>query len=161
MTTPPSPHFDRPNRIPWPPILLAGVVGAAFALQSLVPISWPGLDDASARLVGLGIGVAGLLLTVWAIATLVRNNTTVMPDKAARHLVTGGPYAWRRNPIYLGEIMMLLGAAELTKNVWFVAMAGVFGMLVTVFAIRPEEQHLEARFGEDWRDYASRTRALL
>ena len=84
-----------------------------------------------------------------------------MPHQAVSHLVTSGPYAWRRNPIYLGEIMMLLGIAELTKNIWFVAFAFVFGGLITWLAILPEERHLEAKFGDAWRAYAQNTRRML
>jgi protein-S-isoprenylcysteine O-methyltransferase Ste14 len=161
MTQSLDPSFERPNRIPWPPVLLVGVIAAAIGLRRLLPLTWPGVDDAAARSVGLGIGVVGLFLTVWAVITLMRHKTTVMPDQAATQLVTSGPFAFRRNPIYLGEILMLFGVAELTKNIWFVPMGLLFGALVTWLAILPEERHLEARFGEAWRDYASRTRRLL
>jgi protein-S-isoprenylcysteine O-methyltransferase Ste14 len=140
MTQSLDPSFERPNRIPWPPVLLVGVIAAAIGLRRLLPLTWPGVDDAAARSVGLGIGVVGLFLTVWAVITLMRHKTTVMPDQAATQLV---------------------GVAELTKNIWFVPMGLLFGALVTWLAILPEERHLEARFGEAWRDYASRTRRLL
>ena len=57
--------------------------------------------------------------------------------------------------------MILLGAAELTKNIWFVVCAALFAILVTVLAILPEERHLEARFGDDYREYKSRSRRWL
>ncbi len=161
MTETPHTSHDRPNRVPWPPILLLAVIGAAIVLGRLVPLRWPGIDDTGAHVVGLGIGLAGLFLTAWAVMTLFKHNTTVMPDQAATHLVTTGPFAWRRNPIYLGEILMLMGIAELTKNIWFVPLAVLFGALVTWLAILPEEHHLEARFGDAWRNYAGRTRRLL
>lgn len=156
-----DPSFDRPNRWPWPPILLAGLVAAAIGLGRAAPLAWPGVDDEAGRAVGLGIGVAGLLLLLWSARTLMRHNTTVLPDQPATHLVTTGPYAWRRNPIYLADSLILFGVAELTKNIWFVAAAILFGVLVTWLAILPEERHLEARFGDAWRDYAARTRRLL
>jgi protein-S-isoprenylcysteine O-methyltransferase Ste14 len=151
----------RPSSIPWPPILLALVIAGAIAVQRNLPIDWPGIDDTPARIVGLGIGAMGAGLTAWAVFTLVRHNTTVMPHHGVSALVTSGPFAWRRNPIYLGEIMMLMGLAELTKNVWFAAFALVFAALVTWLAILPEERHLEAKFGDAWRTYADRTRRLL
>jgi protein-S-isoprenylcysteine O-methyltransferase Ste14 len=164
MTNPANPFdpdFARPSAVPWPPILLAFVVVSAIALGRMMPLTWPGVDDRAAQIVGIGLGGAGLLLVAWAVVTLLRHKTTVMPDQPASHLVTTGPFALRRNPIYLGEILMLFGIAELTKNIWFVAMAIAFGMLVTWLAILPEERHLEARFGDAWRDYASRTRRLI
>ena len=59
------------------------------------------------------------------------------------------------------DVMILLGAAELSKNIWFVIGAAVFGVLVTVLAILPEERHLEARFGDAYRNYKQRSRRWL
>jgi protein-S-isoprenylcysteine O-methyltransferase Ste14 len=149
---------DRPSRVPWPPILLAGGIIAAIALGYLAPLGWPGMDDFAARTIGLTIGAAGVALLTWAIMTLRRHGTTVMPDVGATTLVTDGPY-WRyRNPIYLGDAMILLGVAELTKNVWFVAAAAAFVALVTWLAILPEERHLERRFGKTYLDYKATSR---
>jgi len=149
---------DRPSRVPWPPILLAGGIIAAIALGYLAPLGWPGMDDFPARTIGLTIGAAGVALLAWAITTLRRHGTTVLPDVGATTLVTDGPY-WRyRNPIYLGDAMILLGVAELTKNVWFVAAAAAFVALVTWLAILPEERHLERRFGKTYLDYKATSR---
>ena len=151
----------RPNRVPWPPILLAGAIVGAVALGQLLPVNWPGVDDGPAHAIGLAFGLGGLLLTIWAAVTLHRANTAVLPHHGASKLVTNGPFAWRRNPIYLGDILILFGIAELTKNIWFVGLAVLFGVLVTWLAILPEERHLEAKFGDAWREYAERTRRLL
>ncbi len=161
MTGKTSTPFDRPGSVPWPPLLLALAIIAAIAMGRVWPLGWPGLDDGAARIVGFGIGIAGLLLTAWALATLHHHDTTIMPDQPAVRLVTDGPYRYRRNPIYLGEVLMMFGAAELTKNIWFGALALVFAIVVTVLQIIPEERHLEARFGDQWRDYVARTRRWI
>ena len=152
---------SRPSGVPWPPILLAGAIVMAFALGRLVPLPWPGLDDLPARLIGYGVGAAGLLLAAWALITLRRAGTTVRPDAGATVLVTSGPFGRCRNPIYLADVMILLGLAQLTYNVWFAAAAPVFAALVTWLAILPEERHLEERFGEEWRVYRERSRRWI
>ena len=152
---------ERPSRIPWPPILLFGVLVGAIVLGSMLPLAWPGLDDWPARAVGLGLGVAGIALLIYAIATLRRHGTTVLPDVGATTLVTSGPYRRFRNPIYLADCLILLGLAELTKNVWFVVGAALFAVLVTFLSIFPEERHLERRFGEEFLDYMAKTRRWL
>lgn len=150
-----------PSGVPWPPFLLLGAVIGAVLLGFLTPLRWPGLDDLAARIIGLGIGIAGIALAVWSLLVLRRSGTTVRPDRATTALVTGGPY-WRlRNPIYLADVMMLLGLAELTKNVWFAVLAAVFAILVTRLAIIPEENHLEDRFGDDYLAYKKRTRRWI
>lgn len=152
---------ERPSRFPWPPVLLAAIVVAAWVAQTIVPLPWPGVGDTASRIAGLGLGAAGLLLMIWAVITLRRAGTTVMPNAAAARLVTDGPFRYRRNPIYLADMLILLGIAELMRNVWLVLLTPVFGLLVTWLAILPEEQHLEARFGDAYRAYKERTRRLI
>ena len=157
----PAKSDDRPSRIPWPPMLLVLTLAAAWGLARLVPLGWPGLDDLPARIIGNGLGLGGLALAAWAITTLLRARTTVRPDRGADVLVTSGPF-WRwRNPIYLADVMIVLGLAELTHNVWLVILAPVFAVGVTWLAILPEERHLEARFGDDYRHYKDRSRRWI
>jgi protein-S-isoprenylcysteine O-methyltransferase Ste14 len=142
-------------------VLLAGSALAAWLLGRSWPLPWPGLDDTLARVIGIGLGVAGVALMTWSAATLRRHRTTVLPHARVERLVTDGPFRYRRNPIYLADVLLLLGAAELTKNVWFVIVAPLFAGLVTWLAILPEERHLEARFGEAYRAYKASTRRWI
>ena len=153
--------LSRPMTIPWPPLLLISAIAGAVLLEWLLPLNWPGYGDMPARLVGLGIGVAGLLLIGWAAYHLYRARTTILPHKGACALVRSGPFARFRNPIYLGDVMLLLGAAELTQNIWFIASAALFAVSVTFLAIVPEEHHLEQKFGEEYRAYKARTRRWI
>jgi protein-S-isoprenylcysteine O-methyltransferase Ste14 len=152
---------QRPTRFPWPPVLIAATLAAAWILERAVPASWPGPDDRLARIAGYVIGVAGLALMAWALFTLRRARTTVLPHHGVSVLVTNGPFRFRRNPIYLGEVMIFLGLAELTKSVWLLILAPVFALLITWLAILPEERHLEARFGDAFRAYRARTRRWI
>ena len=163
MPTPESanPFLTRPSAFPWPPVLLVGVVAASVTLDRLAPIAWPGLNDLPARIIGFSIGGLGVLLAVWAIWTMRQAQTTVMPHMGAEKLVTSGPFARFRNPIYLADVMILFGLAELTKNIWLAAGALTFAVLVTWLAVLPEERHLEARFGADYRAYKASSRRWL
>jgi protein-S-isoprenylcysteine O-methyltransferase Ste14 len=147
-----------PSSVPWPPLLLVASVAGAIALQAIVPINWPGLDDLPARLIGYGLGAAGLVLAAWAIATMAIARANVLPHKAASTLVTTGPFRYWRHPIYMADVLILLGLAELTKNVWFVPVAGAFALAVFKLAIEPEERHLEAKFGLVYQEWKQRTR---
>jgi protein-S-isoprenylcysteine O-methyltransferase Ste14 len=148
----------RPTAVPWPPVLFFGVVAAALLLNRIYRLPWPGLDDRPARVVGYAFGVAGVALMVWGLATLHSARTNIWPHKAADRLITHGPFRFRRNPIYMGEILILLGLAQATLNFWFAVMAPVFAVAILLLAILPEERHLEARFGEEYLDYKARTR---
>mgnify|MGYP001806636551 CR=1 FL=1 len=152
---------SRPGAIPWPPVLLVLAIAGAVALGRLSPLPWPGMGDGEASLVGLGFGAAGIGILTWAGLTLRRHRTTILPHAGASNLVTDGPYRWRRHPIYIADVFLLFGAAELTRNIWFVILAFAFTALVTQLQIIPEERHLEAKFGDAWRDYAKRTRRWI
>ena len=148
----------RPSAIPWPPLLLVAALAAGVLLGRLFPLPWPGLDDLPARVIGYGLGVAGLALMAWGALTLRRAGTTLLPHKRADRLVTDGAFRFRRNPIYMGEVLALLGLAQVTGNIWFAILAPLFALAVLGLAILPEERHLEARFGEAYLDYKARTR---
>lgn len=152
---------EQPTRLPWPPILLIVMVAVAVLLGQVLPLPWPGLNDLPARVVGVGFGAGGVILLVAAILTLRRHGTTVQPNVGATTLVTTGPFSFFRNPIYLADVLILFGVAEITTNIWFVIGALVFGLLVTWFAILPEERHLERRFGQAYLDYKAKTRRWL
>lgn len=160
MTTP-TDISAPPSTLPWPPLLLAGIVAAAVFLDHHLPLAWPGQDDFPSHVAGWGLGLAGLALFLWSAATLRRHGTTILPDKAASVLVTDGPFRFRRNPIYISHAFMLLGVAELTHDVWFVILAALYIPLVTWLAVLPEERHLEAQFGDDYRAYKARTRRWI
>jgi protein-S-isoprenylcysteine O-methyltransferase Ste14 len=153
-----TPTTSRPTAVPWPPLLIAAVVVIGWLAGRLYPLRWPGLDDLAARLVGYALGAAGIALMVWALVTLHRAGTTFEPHRGADKLVTDGPFAWRRNPIYLAHVLILLGLAQLTYNLWFAILAPAYALAVFWLAILPEERHLEERFGEEYRAYAARTR---
>ena len=154
-------HRERPSSVPWPPILLVAVIVLASSFNQLMPIPWPGQNDIAARVIGLAIGAGGILLAVWSISTLHRAKTTIKPHKGSDHLVTNGPFTRFRNPIYLADVMILLGLAELTNNIWFAAAAALFGVLVTWLAILPEERYLQSRFGDAYSTYKARSRRWL
>jgi protein-S-isoprenylcysteine O-methyltransferase Ste14 len=153
-----TPQTSRPTAVPWPPILIVAGFVLAAVLGRHFPLPWPGIEDLAARVVGLAFGAAGLALMAWGFTTLQRAGTTFMPNRRADRMVTEGAFAFRRNPIYMGEVLVFLGLAELTHNIWFAIVAPLFAIAIMVLAILPEERHLEERFGQAYLDYKERTR---
>jgi len=152
------PEEMRPSAIPWPPLLFAAALAAGVLLGRFTPLPWPGLDDLAARIIGYGLGATGVALMAWGFLTLYRANTTVLPHRRVERLVTHGAFRFRRNPIYMGEVLLLLGLAQATGNIWMAIMAPLFALGVFALAILPEERHLEARFGDAYVDYKAGTR---
>lgn len=147
----------RPNRLPWPPMILAAAVAGAVLAGRSVPRARIAHGVGPVRAAGAVALAAGAALDLAAVAAMRRHDTGVRPDRAASALVTTGPFARTRNPIYVGNTLALIGLGLLTRNPWFLAAAPVAAVAVDRLAIRREERHLAARFGEAWAAYARAT----
>ena len=145
-----------PNTIPWPPLLYGGGAILALLLHRAAPLPawWIGAHSPTVRLLGDFMIIAGLALDIWAMFTMWRRKTNILPHRAATHLVTHGPFALSRNPIYLGNTYLLVGAGLAFGITWFLPIALIAAVLTANLAIAREEAHLNARFGAEWRDYA-------
>lgn len=148
-----------PNTIPWPPIITA----AAILLSVLLGLFYaPPLPDAALiRLFGAGLAVAAIYLVGWAIVTLVTAQTTVLSNRKSDHLVTEGPFTMTRNPICLGQILLVIGLGLVTTNGWFLISAVVTGICIYRLGVRREELHLLARFGVEYEFYCRRVRRWI
>jgi protein-S-isoprenylcysteine O-methyltransferase Ste14 len=151
-----------PNVIPWPPIILFCGIASGYLMRALAPLPWA---EGTARdiLQGAGFVLAALaaLLYFLSIRELWRHKTTVNPTGKSAHLVTTGPFAFSRNPIYLANVFLVTGIAFATGNAWMLAIAAAMAWLEQNLAIKREEKHLEARFGKAWRDYTKNVRRWL
>ena len=148
------------TRIP-PPLagLLMGVV-AWLASSAFAPTTLP-------FLVRLGSAIAfvvlGLALAGAGARTVSRAKTTLNPIRpdTSTALATSGIYAYTRNPIYLGNTLLLIGFAIALRWGWLAIAAPITVLAVTMLAIQREEKHLAARFADAWRAYAARVRRWI
>lgn len=144
-----------PNRIPWPPILFVAAGIAAYVLQRAVPTGGVLPDWIMAS--GEAVMALGLAFDGWAMGAMVLAGTNILPNRGAGRLVTHGPFAYTRNPIYLGNTLLLIGIGLGFSALWFLPLALCAAILVGRLAIRREEAHLAMRFGEEWTAYAATT----
>jgi protein-S-isoprenylcysteine O-methyltransferase Ste14 len=109
---------------------------------------------------GAAVTVAGLLFAVWARVHLGRNWSSAVTIKQDHELITTGPYAVVRHPIYTGILGGFLGTAIALSEVrGFVALALVF--VGFWLKLRMEEQWMRSQFGETYTIYAHQTAALV
>lgn len=149
---------DRPNRIPWPPLIYGGLALLALGLHWVLPLPWPeGVIRIVLAAVGLCLACAAVALDVTAALAFRRHRTTILPHRGASALITDGPFAKSRNPIYLANTLLVTGAGLIFGIGWLVIAAVAGAVLTQRLAIEREERHLAARFGQDWQDYAART----
>lgn len=155
-----EPHA-RPSEFPWPPVLFLIAVVAGWGLNKSWPLTWPGLDDLPARAIGMGFIVAGFAIAGWALVTMLRGRAQIRPHAEATVLITNGPFKRFRNPMYVGYALILLGMSDNSQNLWLAIMMPLFVIAVTWLAILPEERHLEAKFGDAYREYKATSRRWI
>ena len=135
---------------------------AGVAVELILPMSWPPPDVRIA--VALLAGVAWLALDIGAIGLFGRAGTTIWPNwpmNPTTTLVTSGPYRLSRNPQYVGIACLYIALAFAVGVMWALALLPVVLLAVDRFVIAREEQYLEAKFGQDYRDYKARVRRWL
>ncbi len=153
-------ELDRPHTWVLPPAPYALALLAAWWLKRqghALPLD---LGPAARPLAWLLV-TAGLGLFVWTLYTFWRHHTTVNPYKAVAELCTGGPFAFSRNPIYVGDWLIYLGLAAGLGSFWPLVFAPLVWAIIRVGVIRHEEAHLEAKFGDAYRAYKARVRRWL
>ena len=163
MNTPDKPTIsERPNTIPWPPILYGCAILGGWLLGRHYPLPFlPGLLGEMAFMLGLILIVAAIFIDVRTFLELRKHKTTILPTKGAAHLVTSGPFSFSRNPIYLSNTGLTIGIGLASSNIWLFGTAIAAAFATHNLAILREEKHLTARFGNEWRKYAKRVRRWI
>ena len=111
---------------------------------------------------GVAVIALGLAFSAWGVLTFRGAGTEVQPSSPTnKALVTHGPYALTRNPMYVGMVTITLGVALLVGAPLLFA-APVLLFLLDNFVIIPfEEAKMERQFGEAFRAYNARVRRWI
>ena len=148
-----------PPRLMYPPVWFALALLTMFALDRWLPLA--DVVPAGWRWLGIIPAVLGFAQALWAIALFVRAGTPLKPFTEATGVVRDGPYRYTRNPMYLGLLGLLVGAAIGLGSLSPWLAPPLFVWVITERFIRPEERMLETRFGEDFRSYRASVRRWL
>lgn len=149
----PDRHAGRP-RHPDPPTVFAAALGAMVALALVIPGTR--IVSGAWRAAGLLPVACGVALHRAAWRRLRSAGTPVRADEEPRKLVTDGPYARSRNPMYLAGALILLGSAPLLGAATPFLVVPAYVWLADRRFLPAEERTLEARFGEAYRSYRER-----
>jgi len=110
------------------------------------------------------LAIAGaFLMDLSSLILFFRKHTTPNPFKPdnASHLVTSGMYRITRNPMYLGLLIILSGWAVYLGSVTPFLLLPLFVWVINVEQIFPEEEILEKKFGQQYRDYKEKVRRWI
>jgi protein-S-isoprenylcysteine O-methyltransferase Ste14 len=115
----------------------------------VVAFAWFSRPDVKSLALGLPVSVLGLLLRGWATGHVEKNI----------RLAESGPYAYLRNPLYLGTLLVAAGFVVASRRWWLAVLFGAVFVLIYLPAIELEEQHLRKLF-PSFAAYAERVPAL-
>lgn len=138
MSVFPKPYADRVARLR---VATGFLLVAAFA--------WFSKPDVSSMIWGLPVSALGLLLRAWATGHLEKNI----------RLAESGPYAYVRNPLYLGTTLVAAGLVIASRRWLLAALFAAVFLLIYLPVIELEEQHLRHLFPR-FSAYAERVPAL-
>jgi protein-S-isoprenylcysteine O-methyltransferase Ste14 len=161
MSSPQVPDRKRSTRIPRWAARLAALVAYGVAPWAISLLAsrhgWAAGRPGVWNLLGLvpvGTGTASLFLIM--DMHFAHAPEGVKMEFAQNYLLNHGPYAFTRHPMYLSELVVLLGWAlfygSIVVLVGFLVVVAVFN----VVNVPVEERALEARFGEAYRQYKSK-----
>lgn len=141
--------------------LLAILLGAA--LGTIWPIRLGIEPSAVLRYsVGGAIVLAVFLgLGLWSVILVRRSGQRENPWKPTSTVITTGPFRVTRNPMYLQMVVGCLGFGIILWSAWIVILTPVCAWVLQRYAIVPEEEYLEEKFGDIYRDYKRRVRRWI
>jgi protein-S-isoprenylcysteine O-methyltransferase len=150
-------NYDRGSRV-WVVLLvglgLIAASGLAWAPVGQVHGWWP-------VSVGLALGICGIALRQWAVATLGRFFTTSVEVQPGHRVIDTGPYATVRHPSYSGTLLTVVGLTFALGNWLSCLVATAFAFAGLAQRIAVEEQALAAHLGSDWTAFAVRRKRLI
>lgn len=141
-----------------PTAAFAGAFVVGGLIEILAPVALPAPPEVVTAMAWSGalLFAGGAWLTLRCLALFRHRETGIMPDQAARCVVSAGPYAWSRNPMFVGFIVMYVGASLFIPSIWplFLLPAAISVTAATV--VRREEEYMRGMFGQEYDAYAAR-----
>jgi protein-S-isoprenylcysteine O-methyltransferase Ste14 len=145
---------------------MVGVLPWALSLLTPRP-GWTASGPATWNLLGLIPVAAGIVGLIWVFGVMFAQFPKLpeiveldegerLLTATSRVLITHGPFAYTRNPMFLAGLTVWLGWAVFYGNGLILVVTVVLWALSNAFKVPQEERGLEARFGEAYRDYRRR-----
>jgi protein-S-isoprenylcysteine O-methyltransferase Ste14 len=138
-----------------PPVWLLLSLASVWSMGKLLPIQ---VFGNLGHWLGAGIAILGFGLMALAVWKMWRAHTTVVPHRSPSTLVTSGVFGISRNPIYLGDALVLLGAVFYFDAIAGIVIVPLFMKIITTRFILAEEQRMQDLFGEKYTSWIAGVR---
>ena len=152
-------NADNPGVIAPPPVIYAGALAAGLLANRRLRLRF--LPRRLARTLGPILFVTGFLVGLLGFLEVRRAGSSADPREPTTTVVTGGPYRFTRNPMYLGFVMQYVGISALFNSLLPVLLLPAVQLLVRRGVIEREERYLERKFGDEYRQYKGTVRRWI
>jgi protein-S-isoprenylcysteine O-methyltransferase Ste14 len=105
--------------------------------------------------------VFGVGIAAWGRITLVKGGTNVSPYKSTTSVISGGPYGFTRNPLYVGIQSLFIGLSFLIGTWWGLVLFVPAFLVLHYGVVVREEAYLGRKFGQAYLSYKSKVRRWL
>ena len=150
---------DNPGVAVFPPLLMVLALIVMLVLRYVWPLAIGGRPLTT--VLGIVLAALGVFSIAWGRTTMVRGGTNVDPSKPALAIVTGGPFRFTRNPLYVGVMSLFLGIGLLLDTWWSILVLIPAFLILHFGVVLREEAYLERKFGEPYRTYKAGVRRYL
>ncbi|SHJ65032.1 Protein-S-isoprenylcysteine O-methyltransferase Ste14 [Shimia gijangensis] len=140
-----------------PPVWLACCLALAWCQAAFFPLGLS-LGGIGADFVGGILVGGGVILIALAASEMRRQKTTIIPHQDADRLVQSGIFSRSRNPIYLGDALILLGLILYWDAVLSLPLVPVFVWIIEKRFVIPEENRLRIKFRANFARYCEKVR---
>lgn len=140
-----------------PPVWLFAALGLTYWAGQSQPFGLSLYHGATQFLAAVLIG-AGLILMLLAVTEMRRQKTTVVPHMEADRLVQSGIFKRTRNPIYLGDVLLLAGFILRWDAPVALPLVPLLFWVLEVRFVLPEEDRLRRKFRQEFHRYTQKTR---
>jgi protein-S-isoprenylcysteine O-methyltransferase Ste14 len=154
-----KPPNDSPGVIAFPPLIFVTVLAIGVAAHFLFPA--PLSPYMPWRILGAALALTAGTIALSARAQMVKAGTNIRPSLPATAIVTGGPYRFTRNPMYLALCTLNLAIGLMLCDLILVLLTLALAAVLQSGVIVREERYLEAKFGEVYTNYRRQVRRWL
>lgn len=112
------------------------------------------------RWLGVAIGALCVPGIYWLFSSIGTGITPVSATRKEHKLSTSGPYRWVRHPLYTIGSSFYFSFGMIADN-WFIMLMGVFAFVAMAIRTAKEEANLVEKFGDEYREYMTRTGRFL
>jgi protein-S-isoprenylcysteine O-methyltransferase Ste14 len=151
-------QFFRIRIVIWP-IAIALVIVLKSLPSSLKNHYQSAINNRIVMSVGFLIFLLGFIIAIWARRHLGKNWGMPMAQKQGPELITSGPYAYIRHPIYTGLLLMAFGSFLIVNMYWLIVF--IIAAVFFIYSAFAEEKLMTKQFPKIYQSYKAKTKMLI